>query len=254
MTSTEAIAGSESHQNERALRVSVAVFDGPLDLLLSLVKERQLDIATVPLAAVAEQYLEYVSMMEALDVEVAAEYLVIAATLVFLKSKALLPPIPSEFTDEEAETPEQVEERLRQRLIAYSKYREVGEHLRERQLEASSFHFRDAGDPVSELRQRYRVDPEKLTRAFVAMLRNARPEKRTIARERLSLMATMDYIVRRIREDGEAHFSNLCRELGMTRDSIIVTFLAVLELIRRRRVGYDQPELFDDIRIFTLRT
>jgi len=253
LTSTDTLAG-ESHQNERALRVSVEVFDGPLDLLLSLVKERQLDIATVPLAAVAEQYLEYVSMMEALDVEIAAEYLVIAATLVFLKSKALLPPIPSEFTDEEAETPEQVEERLRQRLIAYSKYREVGEQLRARQLEASSFHFRDAGDPVSELRQRYRVDPERLTRAFVAMLRNARPEKRTIARERLSLMATMDYIVRRIREDGQAHFSNLCRELGMTRDSIIVTFLAILELIRRRRVGYDQPELFDDIRIFTLLT
>ncbi len=235
-----------------SLRVSVEVFDGPLDLLLSLVKERQLDIATVPLAIVAEQYLAYVSMMESLDVEVAAEYLVIAATLVFLKSKALLPPIPSEFQDEEAETPEQVEERLRQRLIAYSKYREVGEDLRARQLEASSYFYRDAGDPVSELRQRYRVDPEKLTRAFIAMLRSARPEKRTIARERLSLMASMDYIARRVREEGEAHFSKLCRELGMGRESIIVTFLAILELIRRHRVGYDQPELFDDIRIFAL--
>ena len=235
-----------------SLRVSVEVFDGPLDLLLSLVKERQLDIATVPLALVAEQYLAYVSMMESLDVELAAEYLVIAATLVFLKSKALLPPIPSEFQDEEAETPEQVEERLRQRLIAYSKYREVGEDLRSRQLEASSYYYRDTGDPVSELRQRYRVDPEKLTRAFIAMLRSARPEKRTIARERLSLMASMDYIMRRVREQGETHFSGLCHELGMGRESIIVTFLAILELIRRRRVGYDQPALFDDIRIFSL--
>jgi segregation and condensation protein A len=235
-----------------SLRVSVEVFDGPLDLLLSLVKERQLDIATVPLALVAEQYLAYVSMMESLDVELAAEYLVIAATLVFLKSKALLPPIPSEFQDEEAETPEQVEERLRQRLIAYSKYREVGEDLRSRQLEASSYYYRDTGDPVSELRQRYRVDPEKLTRAFIAMLRSARPEKRTIARERLSLMASMDYIMRRVREQGETHFSNLCHELGMGRESIIVTFLAILELIRRRRVGYDQPDIFDDIRIFSL--
>jgi segregation and condensation protein A len=240
----------QQQTDEHKLRVSFEVFDGPLDLLLSLVKERQLDIATVPLATVAEQYLTYISMMEALDVEIAAEYLVIAATLVFLKSKALLPPIPSEFQDEEAETPEQVEERLRQRLIAYSKYREVGEELRSRQLEASSYYYRDSGDPVSELRQRYRVDPEKLTRAFIAMLRSARPEKRTIARERLSLMASMDYIMRRVREDGEALFSKLCHELGMTRESIIVTFLAVLELIRRHRVGYEQPELFDDIRIF----
>lgn len=237
-------------EDESKLRVSFEVFDGPLDLLLSLVKERQLDIATVPLATVAEQYLAYVSMMEALDVEVAAEYLVIAATLVFLKSKALLPPIPSEFTDDEAETPEQVEERLRQRLIAYSKYREVGEDLRARQLEAASYYYRDAGDPVSELRQRYRVAPEKLTRAFIVMLKSARPEKRTIARERLSLVASMDYIVRRIREDGSVLFSALCKELGMARESIIVTFLAILELIRRHRVSYEQPELFDDIKIF----
>ena len=248
-------AATEDSQNageQLKLRVSFEVFDGPLDLLLSLVKERQLDIATVPLATVAEQYLTYISMMDALDVEIAAEYLVIAATLVFLKSKALLPPIPSEFQDEEGETPEQVEERLRQRLIAYSKYREVGEELRTRQLEASSYYYRDTGDPVSELRQRYRVDPEKLTRAFIAMLRTARPEKRTIARERLSLMASMDYIMRRVREDGEALFSKLCHELGMSRESIIVTFWAILELIRRHRVDFEQPELFDDIRVFPI--
>jgi segregation and condensation protein A len=241
-----------AEQDETKLRVSVDVFDGPLDLLLSLVKERQLDIATVPLAEVAEQYLAYVSMMEDLNVEIAAEYLVIAATLVFLKSKALLPPIPSEFQDEEAETPEQVEERLRQRLIAYSKYREVGEELRARQLEASSYYYRDTGDPVSELRQRYRVDPDRLTRAFIAMLRSARPEKRTIARERLSLMATMDYVMRRVREQHEVLFSTVCKELGMTRECIIVTFLAILELIRRRRVACEQPEPFDDIRILPI--
>lgn len=239
-------------EDDSKLRVSVAVFDGPLDLLLSLVKERQLDIATVPLATVAQQYLAYISMMEALDVEIAAEYLVIAATLVFLKSKALLPPIPSEFLDEEGETPEQVEERLRQRLIAYSKYREIGEELRARQLEASSYFYRDSGDPVSDLRQHYRVDPERLTHAFIAMLRSARPEKRTIARERLSLMATMDYIARKVREEGEVLFSTLCREMGMVRESIIITFLAVLELIRRHRVAYEQPELFDDIRLLRI--
>ncbi len=241
---------SEDERSE--LRVCLDVFDGPLDLLLSLVKERQLDIATVPLASVAEQYLAYVSMMEALDVEIAAEYLVIAATLVFLKSKALLPPIPTEFQDDQSETPEQVEERLRRRLIAYSKYREVGENLRARALEASSYYYRDLGDPVGELRQRYRIDPEKLTRAFIAMLSSARPERRTIARERLSLMATMDYVARKVRENGEVLFSNLCKEMGMTRDSIIVTFLAILELIRRHRVRYEQPALFDDIRLFAM--
>jgi len=238
--------------DERALRVQLDVFDGPLDLLLSLIKEQQLDIATVPLATVAEQYLAYVRMMEALDVEVAAEYLVIAATLVFLKSKALLPPIPQEFVDEEAETPEQVEERLRRRLIAYSRYRELGAQLKARHDEAGAYYYREAGDPSSDLTQRYRIDAEKLKRAFIAMLRQARPEKREIVRERVSLIAQMDYITRSIKEHGEVLFSALCRDLGMTREVIIVTFLAVLELIRRHRIAFEQPDLFDDIRLFPI--
>jgi len=235
-----------------ALHVRLDVFDGPLDLLLSLIKEQQLDIATVPLASVADQYLAYVRTMEDLDMEVAADYLVIAATLVFLKSKALLPPIPQEFVDEGEETPEQVEERLRRRLIAYSRYRELGLQLRARQEEASGYYYRDQGDPTSELVQHYRVDPEKLKRAFITMLQQARPEKREIVRERVSLMAQMDYIVRKVKEEGGASFFALCRELGMTREVIIVTFLAVLELIRRRRVAFEQADPEEDIRILPI--
>jgi segregation and condensation protein A len=224
-------------------------FDGPLDLLLGLIKEQQLDVATVPLASVAEQYLAYVRTLQARDVEIAAEYLVIAATLLFLKSRALLPPIPQELLDEEGETPEEVEERLRRRLIAYSKYRELGEELRGYQSEASSFFYREPGDPAGEIVQRYDIDPEKLKRAFMIMLAQARPEKRSIARERVSLLASMDYIMRRIKERGETYFSEICGELGMSRDVIVVTFLAILELIRRRRILFEQPEAFDDIRL-----
>lgn len=187
--------------------------------------------------------------LQARDVEIAAEYLVIAATLLFLKSRALLPPIPQELVDEEGETPEEVEERLRRRLIAYSKYRELGEELRGYQSEASSFFYREPGDPAGEIVQRYEVDPEKLKRAFMKMLAQAGPEKRSIARERVSLIASMDYIMRRIKERGEAYFSQLCAELGMTREVIIVTFLAILELIRRHRLAFEQPEAFDDIRL-----
>ena len=178
--------------------------------MLGLIKEQQLDVATVPLAMVAEQYLAYIRMMETLDVEIAAEYLVIAATLLFLKSRALLPPIPQEFVDEAAESPEEVEERLRRRLIAYSKYRELGEGLRDRQGEASAFFYRESGDPAGEIVQRYEIDPQKLKRAFLAMLAQARPEKRSIAGERVSLLASMDYIVRRIKESGEVSFSGIC--------------------------------------------
>lgn len=230
--------------------VRLEQFDGPLDLLLTLIKENQLDVATVPLASMAEQYLAYVRVMDARELEIAAEYLVIAATLIFLKSKALLPPIPQEFVDETAETPEQVEEHLRRRLIAYSRYREFGEQLREYQTEAGSYYYREPGDPAGDLTQRYDINPEKLKRTFIAMLSQARPQKRSIARDRISLLASMDYIMRRVKDRGEARFSELCEELGMTRDVIVVTFLAILELIRRRRLAFEQSDAFDDIRLF----
>lgn len=233
--------------DERACRVTVDVFDGPLDLLLNLVREQQLDIATVPLARVADQYFAYIAAMEAVDVEIAAEYLVIAATLVFLKSKALLPPIPAEFESTE-ESAEAVEARLRERLIAYSRYRDAGRDLLARAAEASAFYTRsEGGDTTTELVQRYKIDVAKLARALEAALRTARPEVRTIVRERVSLMEQMDAIARTLRRERRASFFALCA--GGDRLTIIVTFLAVLELVRRGRVLVHQAEAFDDIEL-----
>jgi segregation and condensation protein A len=229
--------------DERALRVSLDVFDGPLDLLLNLVKERQLDIATVPLATVCDQYLAYLHAMEAIDVELAADYLVVASTLVFLKSKALLPPIPVEF-----ENPEQ---RLRERLIAYSKYREAGQELRDRAAEASAYYLRaDGGDATAELVQKYKIDALKLAGALAAALRAAKPEKRTIIRERVSLVEQMEVVARVVRRDGRASFFALCE--GHDRVGIIVTFLAVLELVRRTRLRVAQDAPFGDIELLPI--
>jgi segregation and condensation protein A len=233
--------------DERACRVFFDIFDGPLDLLLSLVKEQQLDISTVPLAAVADQYFAYISAMQEIDVEIAADYLVIAATLVFLKSKALLPPIPLEFESGE-ESAEVVEARLRERLIAYSKYREAGDDLRARGLEAASFYLRaEGGDPGADVTQRYRIDASKLASALASALRAAKPEKRTIVRERVSLLEQMEFVVRSVRTAGRASFFALVANLDKV--AIIVTFLAVLELIRRGRIRFEQNGAFEDIDI-----
>jgi segregation and condensation protein A len=216
-------------------------------LLLTLVRERQLDIATVPLAAVAQQYFDYIAVMDALDVEVAAEYLVIAATLVYLKSKSLLPAIPAEFAPEGEESAEEVEERLRARLIAYSKYKGVAEELRARAAEADAFYFREAGDSSAEVEQRYRIVPDKLARALVAAIRSAKPEKRTIARERFSIARQMEFVARVVRERGSIDFPALC--LDLDRGGIIATFLAILELIRQHRLAYDQPTPDEPLRL-----
>jgi segregation and condensation protein A len=232
--------------DERACRVSVDVFDGPLDLLLSLVREQQLDIATVPLARVADQYFAFIAAMEAIDVEVAADYLVIASTLVFLKSKALLPPIPKEFEDGGEESAESVEQRLRERLIAYSKYRDASQDLLARALEAASFYTRaEGGDSTNEFTQRYRIDVAKLARALESALRSAKPEVRTIVRERVSLIEQMDLVTKMMRRDGKASFFALVE--GGDQFIIIVTFLAVLELVRRGRIVVEQSATFDDI-------
>ena len=227
--------------------MSVDVFDGPLDLLLHLVRERQLDIATVPLAAVAQQFFDYIAVMDALDMEIAAEYLVIAATLVFLKSKSLLPAIPAEFLTEGEETAEEVEERLRRRLIAYSRYKGVADDLRERRELADSFFFREAGDSSTEFVQRYRIAPEKLASALLAAMRSAKPEKRTIARERFSIARQMEFVARVVRELGAVEFSTICRDLD--RGGIIATFLAILELILQRRLAYAQDAPEDPLRL-----
>jgi segregation and condensation protein A len=232
--------------DERACRVSLDVFDGPLDLLLNLVREQQLDIATVPLAAVADQYFAFIAAMEAVDVEVAADYLVIASTLVFLKSKALLPPIPVEFEAAGEESAEAVEARLRERLIAYSRYRDASRDLATRLLEAASFYTRaDGGDAIAELTQRYRIDAAKLARALESALRSAKPEVRTIVRERVSLMEQMDAVARLVRRDGKASFFALVADGD--RFTIVVTFLAVLELVRRGRAIVEQSGDFGDI-------
>ncbi|MBC5811503.1 MAG: segregation/condensation protein A, partial [Candidatus Eremiobacteraeota bacterium] len=241
-----------SETEGRALRVSLDVFDGPLDLLLHLVRERELDIATVPLAAVAQQYFDYIAVMSALDVELAGEYLVIAATLVFLKSRALLPAIPAEFLSEGEESAEEVEERLRRRLITYSKYKGVAEELRAQQDEAASYFYRDAGDPTSQIVQRYRIAPPKLAAALLAAIRSAKPEKRTIARERFSIARQMEFVFAEVRSKGRVGFLELCRE--MDRVGIIATFLAVLELIRQHRVAYEQKNAHDDLRLFPFDT
>lgn len=233
--------------DERACRVSLDVFDGPLDLLLNLVREQQLDIATVPLATVADQYFAFISAMEAIDVEVAADYLVVASTLVFLKSKALLPPIPLELETSE-ESAEAVEARLRERLIAYSRYRDAGTDLAVRALEAASFYPRpEGGDSTAELVQRYKIDAAKLARALEAALRAAKPEVRSIVRERVSLIEQMESIARAVRRDGRASFFALVAERD--RFFIIVTFLAVLELVRRGRLAVAQSAAFADIEL-----
>ena len=227
-----------------ALLVKLDVFDGPLDLLLQLVVAQDLDITSVPLAAVCEQYCAYLAMMEALDIEVASEYLVIAATLVFIKSKKLLPPPPPPFTDEMADEAIAAEEALRQRLIAYQHYKQAGADLRARYEENASYFPRP---PVAEegLVQHYVLDAQTLAEAFARVLNNAEARPAVVKRESFSVVVKMNYVLKLVRERASLTFSELVADCE--RLEIVVTFLAVLELVRARKIVHAQTALFDDI-------
>ena len=137
---------------------------------------------------------------------------------------------------------------MRERLIAYSRYRDASRDLQARALEAAAFYVRmEGGDSSAELTQRYKIDVAKLARALEAALRSAKPEVRTIVRERVSLNEQMDLVVKTMRREGRASFFALVA--NGDRFTIIVTFLAVLELVRRGRIFVAQTEAFDDIEL-----
>ncbi|MGB9620326.1 MAG: segregation and condensation protein A, partial [Armatimonadota bacterium] len=121
--------------DESPFKVSLGVFEGPLDLLLHLIREQQIDIYDIPIAKVTEQYLAYLHLMEQLDLEIAGEWLVMAATLLEIKSRMLLPQdAAEEESEEEAPDPRQ---ELVERLIEYEKFKSAAEHFREREEERS---------------------------------------------------------------------------------------------------------------------
>jgi len=183
-------------------------------------------------------------MMEALDVEVASEYLVIAATLVFIKSKKLLPPPPPPFTDELMDEAFAAEELLRRRLVAYQQYKQAGATLRE-QFDLKTSYYQRPHVPEEGLVQRFVLDAKTLAEAFARVLANAEARPAVVKREAFSVVVKMNYVLKLVRERMTTTFGELIE--GCEKLEIVVTFLAVLELIRARKITYAQTALFDDI-------
>ena len=226
------------------LQVKLDVFDGPLDLLLHLVLQQDVDITKVPLASVCEQYVTHLALMERLDIDVASEYLVIAATLLFIKSKKLLPPPPPPFVDELADEAALAEEALRQRLMAYAYFKKVGADFRIRLEENTAFYARPSV-PEEGLVQHYDLEPQSLGAALHRALANAAARPAVVKRETFSMVVKMNYVMRQLRERATLAFSELIA--GCLRLEVVVTFLALLELVRARKILCEQPKLFSDI-------
>jgi segregation and condensation protein A len=222
--------------------VKLDVFEGPLDLLLYLIKKNDLDIYDIPLSRITSEYLGVLDLLKDLDLNLAGEYLVMAATLMQIKAKSLLPKAPSAEEEEDPRTD------LVNRLLEYQRFKEVSRHLEHKLQAAKDVHFR--GFPViNETDCTMEASLFDLLDAFRDVLKNLKPRFREIETDDVPIEVKIKDVLAFLASRPFATFREiLTRET--TRRGLIITFLAVLELIRLRQIAARQTESFGEIRVY----
>lgn len=236
---------------ETDYKVKLEIFEGPLDLLLYLIKQDEIDIYEISLERITSQYLEYLQAFKELNIDIAGEFIVMAANLIYLKSRSLLP-VDQQPPDEDASEDDPRWDLIRQ-LIEYKKFKEAASLLQIRQLEQERMFARSgtgleviaaAPLPLGE------VGIFQLINAFQTVLKRveAREDLREIFGEHFTVSDKIDSILQRVAAGLPLKFSELFAEMA-SRVEIVVTFLALLELIRLKQVLVTQANPFDEIEI-----
>ncbi len=233
-------------------KVQLDRFEGPLDLLLYLIKKNDIDICDIPIASVTDQYMEYIAMMKMLDLDVVGDFLVMAATLMQIKSKMLLPPDPLTPPTAGQEDPR---DELVRRLEEYKKFKEIAETLKTREQERQDF-FRRVVDEerLNEIKQ----DAEEVTfeatlfdliNALNAALKGV-PEKKTyeLKQEEYTVEEKVHALLHLLADTPRVSLSVLFSRCS-GKDEIVCTFIAVLELIRLKEILVLQRRAFEDIEV-----
>ena len=231
-------------------KIKLDIFEGPLDLLLYLIKKNDIDISNIPIAQITQQYMQYIDMMKMLNLDIIGDFLVMAATLMHIKSKMLLPPDPS--LSQEAVDPR---DELAQRLSEYSQFKEIAEALKAKELERQNFFGRSLSD---ELIQQFKEEAKEvyfdsnlfdLINALSEALKKF-PEEviHEIVQEQFTVEQKIHEILHYLLEHSSLMLTGLF-EKAKNKLEMIVTFLAVLELIRLKEIRVLQKKLFADIEI-----
>ncbi len=231
--------------------IKLPVFEGPFDLLLHLIRVNEMDIHDIRIAEVTRQYLDYIEMMRELDLELAGEFLVMAATLIRIKARMLLPAnVETEENEEEIDEILSARELVRQ-LVEYRKFKEAAGELRHREEHAARLVFRHNPEVriVAEEKEELSVDIALLYKAFSRVLRFVdNPVYSPNMNEKFSVEDKITYlqdlIVGKASVDLEAVFRRC-----FNRDEVIVTFLALLELCRMKRLIIQQEGSFEKITV-----
>ena len=228
------------------LEISLARFEGPLDLLLHLVRANDMDILDIPIVEIARQYNHYLDQMQQLDLEVASEYLVMAATLAHIKSRMLLPPDPEELEEQDDPRSE-----LTRQLLEYERFKRGAEELAA--LESrQDLVFARPGPPPADLAGTFTIEADlgDLVRAFERILRRLEQEDQAyvVHREDVKVQDMMDRIAGELANREVVSFADLL-EVCRSRLQRVVLFLALLELIRLRQVSAYQASWRESIRL-----
>src|SRR5215813_4770713 len=228
------------------LKISIPLYEGPLDLLLDLIRRQKLDIYDIPIAKVTEQYLSYLHMMEDINVDVASEFLVIAAQLIYIKSRMLLPPDP-DATPEEREDPRT---ELVLRLLEYEKFKNAAQMLYQREMIENASWSNPGDIPIdgAELEPELNVTLYDLLHAFRDVVKRA--EQRPllqVSRDEFSVEQMMAFLFEKIvSASGAVALSDVLPEIT-SRRALITAFLALLELTRLRAIYLRQEQAFGEI-------
>jgi segregation and condensation protein A len=225
-------------------------FEGPLDLLLHLIKKHEVNIYDIPIALITQQYLAYLELMQELNLEVAGEFLVMAATLIHIKSRMLLPrPDPSQEDPEE-----DPREALVRRLLEHQKFKAAAEMLHEKEIQRSAQWARPDGrlaDVIGEPPEpELEVDLFSLMAAFHQVLERARQRPAMpLPVEQIPIETRIAQLLARLSETEACGFEELFADVE-TRAGLVVTFLALLEMIRLKLVRVFQQGNFGPIRVY----
>ncbi len=244
---TETLVAEKPPERGRGdYRVRLEAFDGPVDLLLYLIKKEEVSIYDIPIARITEQYLEYLRLMEELDIAVAGEFLVMAATLIHIKTKMLLPRDPfAEAAGEEFEDPRQ---ELVDRLLEHQRYRTAADFLYQRRVLEGEVFTRPVPEDEKSNSEISAGVFDLLTAFRDAMLRAQALAEIEIARDEVTLAQKLAE-VQAMLETRETIDVRELFELAGSRRELVITFLAVLELVKELKVRVFQAEAFGDIQM-----
>ena len=237
---------------ETDYKVKLEIFEGPLDLLLYLIKRDEIDIYEISLERITKQYLEYLQAFKELNIDVAGEFVVMAANLIYLKSRSLLP-ADQQPPEEDVEDDDPRWELIRQ-LIEYKKFKEAAAALHARQLEQERIFVRagilDSSAIAAAPLRLGEVGIFQLINAFQTVIKRyeARQDLREIFGEHFTVSDKIDAILEKISSGVPLKFSDLFARIA-SRVEVVVTFLALLELIRLRQVRARQADEFAEIEI-----